>query len=263
MEATSPVSKRQLVSRSKLTTINRVRLLTAQALMGVARELAYQPFEQFRPELVDLKHFMRRAFQALTYNGTTGDYAEFGCFGGRTFTLAHGAAKLVGHDAHLWAFDSFEGLPATEDPRDAHVGWAEGAMAMSEQHFVDQCRSRGMAAGDFTTVKGFYSETLRDGAPGPRPQRICFAYVDCDLYSSAVEVLTFLLPRLCNGAIVAFDDYYCYGDTHPSGERLAAGEVFGRQDDWRLVPFIQWGWAGMSFIVESTRSAPSSGFSFD
>lgn len=255
------MSKKSVLPRSKLTALNRVRVLTAQALMGMARELVYQPSEQFRPEFVDMKNFMRRAFQVLAYNGTTGAYAEFGCFGGRTFTLAHGAAKLVGHDAHLWAFDSFEGLPASDDPRDAHVGWIEGAMAMSERDFVDQCVARGMAAQDFTTVKGFYSDTLRDGAPGPRPDRVCFAYVDCDLYSSTADVLRFLAPRLCNGAIVAFDDYFCYTDSHPSGNRLAAGEIFENHEDWRLVPFIQWAWHGMSFIVESRHTAPSSNFS--
>ena len=252
------MSKLEFLPRSKLTAINRVRLLTSQALMGMARELAYQPSEQFWPELQALKDFMRRAFQALVYNGTTGDYAEFGSFGARTFTLAHGAAKLLGHEAHLWAFDSFEGLPASDDRRDSHVGWSRGAMAMTEQVFIDQCRSRGIADRDFTTVKGFYSDTLRQGAPGPRPDRVCFAYVDCDLYSSAVDVLRFLAPRLCNGAVVAFDDYYCYSDSHPSGERLAACEILGSHEDWRLVPFIQWGWAGMSFIVESRHTAPSS-----
>ena len=224
----------------------------------MARELLYQPGEQFWDEFLDGKRFMRRAFQVLTYNGIEGDYAEFGCFGGRTFALASGAARLVGHDAHFWAFDSFVGLPKSGDPRDAHIGWTQGAMSMGEADFVARCHSNGVPAGSFTTVAGFYSESLRPDSPGPRPGRVCFAYIDCDLYSSTVEALKFLESRICNGAIVALDDYYCYSGTYPSGERLAMAEVFEDHDRWRLVPYIQWGWYGMSFIVEDRRLSPRS-----
>jgi O-methyltransferase len=241
--------------RRSLAAISRVRRLTADSVWSMAREMAYRPSEQSRPDLVALKSFMRQAFQALAYNDINGDYAEFGCFGGRTFVLAKGAAGLVGHSAHLWAFDSFEGLPASDDPRDAHVGWSEGAMAMTEQAFITHCRNMGLTAHDFTTVKGFYSDTLISDASGPRPDRVCFAYIDCDLYSSTSDVLRFLGPRLCNGAVIAFDDYFCFSKSHPSGERIAAIEYFERNDQWDIVPYIQWGWNGMSFMVESKNSA--------
>ena len=224
------------------------RLLRAE-YQAITGELRYHPADQWLQEFADLKAFMRRAFQVLTYNGIDGDYAEFGCCGARTFTLAWGAARLVGHPAHHWAFDSFEGLPPTTDPRDEHQGWVAGAMAMTEDQFVRTCLARGLRREEFTTVPGFYEQSLVEG-DSLLPERVAFAYIDCDLYSSTREVLGFLSPRLCQGAVIAFDDYYCYSPSLPSGERLAAGEFFGPHDRWCLLPYVQWGWYGMSFIVE-------------
>lgn len=230
--------------------LDRVGRLLLAEVQGAAGDLRYYPSDRWRSDARDRKDFMRRAFQALVYNGIDGDYAEFGCYGATTFTLAWGASRLVGHQAHLWGFDSFAGLPATADPRDVHAGWVEGEMHTDEGRFVDLCLSRGLPRQDFTTVPGFYADSLRPTAPGPRPDRIAFAFVDCDLYTSTVDVLRFLGPRLRHGMILAFDDYFCSGTESPSGERLAAGEFFAANPDWQLVPYIQWGWNGMSFMVE-------------
>jgi O-methyltransferase len=252
----------RLLSLPSLARLDRVRRLATMNYRTMSRELAYQPGEQFRDELLDLKAFMRRAFQVLVYNAIDGDYAEFGCCGATTFTLAWGAADLVGHKAHLWAFDSFEGLPSSTDPRDAHTGWTEGVMAMTEEAFIGRCQANGVPEQAYTTVPGFYSESLSSGSRDPRPGRICFAYVDCDLYTSTLQALEFLGDRLCHGAVVAFDDYYCFSESHPSGERLAVTEFFANHERWRLVPYIQWGWYGMSFIIEARQSAPAPAFSW-
>lgn len=246
----------------KLGRLRRVRQLLAMEFMTRAQELHYQPGEQFYDDSVDLKRLMRRVFQYLVYNSIRGDYAEFGCYGGRTFTLASGATRLLNHDVHLWAFDSFSGLPPTSDDRDIHAGWTAGAMAMSEADFRARCRANGVPERSFTTVPGFYSDTLAVNAIGPRPERIAFAYVDCDLYTSTRQVLEFLTSRVGNGTVIAFDDYYCYSETHPSGERLAAADVFDEHPRWRLAPYLQWGWNGMSFIVED-RTVSSEPFEVD
>ena len=50
--------------------------------------------------------------------------------------------------------------------------------------------------------------------------------------------------------IIAFDDYFCWSATQVSGERRAMLEFFGGHEKWQLVPFIQFGWHGQSFVVE-------------
>lgn len=76
------------------------------------------------------------------------------------------------------------------------------------------------------------------------------AYVDCDLYSSTAEVLRFLGTRLKHGMIVAFDDYYCWSGTAVSGERNACNEFFAGHPEFRLLPYLPFGWHGMSFVIE-------------
>lgn len=216
---------------------------------GIVRESSYELNDWFDENLRAVSGFFRRAFQLLQYNDVPGDYAEFGCMGATTFTLAHGAANLVGHGAHLWAFDSFAGLPAIDDPRDVHRRWNAGSMAMSESDFHEVCARRGIPRDRYTTVAGYYSESLSPQASGPRPDLISFAYVDCDLYTSTVDVLGFLRGRIQHGTVIAFDDYYCVGPSTASGERLAAMEFSTADPEWELVPYVQYGWHGMSFVV--------------
>lgn len=67
---------------------------------------------------------------------------------------------------------------------------------------------------------------------------------------SLLRLLKFLLPRLKHGMILAFDDYYCWSSSQTSGERRACAEIFADDKEWSLVPYLQFGWAGMSFVVE-------------
>jgi O-methyltransferase len=226
---------------------------------AVNEGLEFEPSDRYRHEMADRKQFLRRAFHCLAFNGIEGDYAEFGCNGGMTFRLAWGSAALVDYPAHLWGFDSFEGLPTSSDERDTHPQWVPGTMATSADAFQQICGDAGIPPSAFTIVPGFYDSSLQPTAPGLRPNRVSLAYVDCDLYSSTRDVLAFLQPRLQHGAIIAFDDYYCYSPDAPSGERLAAAEHFA-ESDIRLVPYVQYGWHGMSFVVERRGAVPPAPF---
>jgi hypothetical protein len=216
---------------------------------------------EFRREHALRKDFLWNAFSALRFNGIPGDYAEFGCCGANTFCMAYKiATKSQIHGSvgpiHFWAFDSFQGFPASSANADEHPAWKEGIMSISVDHFHRICRLRGVPKSAYTVVPGFYNETLTK-PEGPWPEKIGLAYIDCDMYSSTKDVLQFLMPRLQHGMIIAFDDYYCYSSSQISGERCAASEMFDKNPTWRLYPFIHFGWHGMSFIVEhKNASAP-------
>jgi O-methyltransferase len=65
-----------------------------------------------------------------------------------------------------------------------------------------------------------------------------------------MSVLRLILPRLRNGMIIAFDDYFCYSEDGISGEKRACNETFETNFEWRLVPYIQYGWHALSFLME-------------
>ena len=204
------------------------------------------------------QEFFYNAFKALSFNGIDGDYAEFGCHGGMTFALAYHEAVRHKHNARLWAFDSFAGLPAPKDDRDSHPKWVEKNMATNLDHFHERCVSERVPRDAYDVVPGFYDETLPAMSDTDAPDNIALAYVDCDLYSSTMDVLRFLMPRLKHGMIIAFDDYFCWSATQVSGERRAMLEMFSENSEWELLPYMQYGWHGLSFIVESKTIASSS-----
>jgi predicted O-methyltransferase YrrM len=196
------------------------------------------------------QQFFYNAFRALAFNGIDGDYAEFGSWSGSSFWLAHLESRKHGHQAHLWAFDSFQGLPPPEGEKDAHRAWFEGNMSMSVEEFHGICARDGVPRSAYDVVPGFYRDTLDRMSATDSPTNIALAFIDCDMYSSTKSVLDFLMPRLKHGMIIAFDDYFCWSPTQVSGERRAMLEAFGAHEKWNLHPYMQWGWHGQSFVVE-------------
>jgi len=73
------------------------------------------------------RRFFRTAFRALDFNGIEGDYAEFGS-AGMTFSLAFDQIRRREIRRHMWAFDSFQGLPDASSELDSHPRWTKGAM---------------------------------------------------------------------------------------------------------------------------------------
>lgn len=197
--------------------------------------------------------FFYNAFHTLAFNGINGDYAEFGCCGGMTFAFAFHESRRSGHLAKLWAFDSFQGLPTHKSAKDEHPVWKEGLMATSLEEFHAICKSNKIPRDAYSVIAGFYDQTLTKILPTDLPNNIALAYIDCDLYSSAKTVLEYLMPRIKHGMIIAFDDYFCWSPTQISGERLAMLEVFSNNDRYELVPYIQFGWHGNSFVVEDKK----------
>jgi O-methyltransferase len=211
----------------------------------------------------DRREFFRRAFIALGFNAIDGDYAEFGSHTGTTFGLAYQEyKKAVKHlsflsyassiDRKFWALDSFRGLPAPKGLEDEHPFWIEGNLSTGVDEFLSACARNGIPKDKIEIVEGYYEQTLVGDITSRRlPQNVALAYIDCDMYSSVLTVLKFLLPRLKHGMILAFDDYHVYSSRQVSGARRASVEIFSRNPDWRLVPYVQYGWGCMSYIVES------------
>ena len=196
--------------------------------------------------------FFYKAFKALSYNGISGDYLEFGCDGGNTFQYAYHESRRFRMTSKLWAFDSFAGLPPQAGQEDEHPAWIAGAMATKVDEFHELCRSNRIPRSDYEVVPGYYDESLAAFAEDQAPNDIALAYIDCDLYSSTMAVLEFLSPRMKHGMVMAFDDYFCWSGTNIAGERRAMLE-FINGGKWNLLPFVQYSWGGMSFIVEDAE----------
>lgn len=210
------------------------------------------PLDLKDDELLHRWEFLRRCFHYISFNEISGDYAEFGSASARTFRFAYDLMRLKHLPMHLWAFDSFAGLPNRRDDRDTHPKWQAGVFPTSIEMFHAICEDHGIPRERYTVVPGYYADSLGASnlATGMFPKEIALANIDCDMHSSTEVVLAFLKPLLRTGMILYFDDYFCYADGRVSGERTAMLEFLNDHPEWHFEPWQPVNWHGMSFIVE-------------
>ena len=212
------------------------------------------PAEREARMLRCLDDFFWKAFFYLRMNQIDGDYLEFGCGSNvRSFRLAYKYRNLEYSCPRLFAFDSFQGLPEPQGI-DRHPQWEEGAMAVSLAQFHRIMRAEGAKRGDYRTVPGFYADTLDHVAPQDYGiERAAMVFVDCDLYASAASVLRFVADILVDGAILAFDDWFCFNGDSNRGEQRACREFLEANPRLTLSEYLPIGWHGKSFLVHIAK----------
>lgn len=122
-------------------------------------------------------------------NAPPGVCMEFGVWQGfwiSTLARAFPCKRFIG-------FDSFEGLP--ED-------WS----TRKKGHF-DLGGELPSVPSNVDLVKGWFSESLPMWLAANPTEKVSFIHMDCDLYSSTMQVLSLLRPRLQVGTAIVLDDY--------------------------------------------------------
>lgn len=187
------------------------------------------------------------AFGYVANNRIKGDYVEFGVFNGRGIIEAYYCSKKFGlRDVRLWAFDSFSGLPEIRG-KDVGGPFIKGEFSCSRRAFENNLREYGVDKSRVEIVEGYFNESLaRQKRNGPN--EIAIAWVDCDLYESTVPVLQFLTERLVDGAVLMFDDWFCFSGRPDKGEQRACAEWLATNPQICLSEYRDFHWAGRSFI---------------
>jgi predicted O-methyltransferase YrrM len=162
-------------------------------VFAAEQEAALQSARFVQEHMPRVPHFgspQKTLEHALTHAPEGGMALEFGVYTGGTLKLI--AQAREGNE--VYGFDSFEGLP--EDWRN---GFPAATFTMDGLPDVPGAE----------LVVGWFDETLPkflDEHEGP----VTFLHVDCDLYSSTKTVLELVGPRLTEGSIVVFDEYFNY-----------------------------------------------------
>jgi hypothetical protein len=200
------------------------------------------------------------AVQYATHASVPGEIAEFGCQSGRTATAIASMMKLVRTTKTLHLFDSFEGLPPSThhaDQDNLHVKsgvWGAGELkGISPAQIRSKCE-RYLAAESIFVYKGWFSESL---PKVPKGTKFSMLHIDCDLYSSALDVLDFTFGHhmVSEGAILLFDDWDCNHASNEHGERKAWREMVKK---YNIVAedYGSYGWTGHKFIIQSYSVNP-------
>jgi O-methyltransferase len=156
-----------------------------------------------------------------------GEVCEFGVAQGATSALLANEIRSTGRQ--VWLFDSFAGLPlpSAEDVTLDH-SWI-GAMRYPQAQVQRRLQKIGFPQDRTHIVSGFFPAS----AEGNAPDRICFAYVDFDLYRPVLDALYFVEKRMPKGGAIVVDDY-----DHPlfSGVKKAVDEFVSSAAFDMLVP---------------------------
>ncbi len=168
----------QFVSKSVLAACSKFSVLPKRRLLALGRE-------------------------ALSVGHLSGDIAELGCYlGGSAMLLARLLPEKTVH-----AFDSLSGL-RNLGPQDrirlhqGERGHAEGDFALQDATERRRVRARLRQQGIRLHVGQF-----RDSKQTVAAKHFCFGHFDGDTYRSALEFITFFLPRLTIGGKLMFDDF--------------------------------------------------------
>ncbi|APA16224.1 hypothetical protein SS1G_10415 [Sclerotinia sclerotiorum 1980 UF-70] len=175
---------RHLLGRqSESFNLLEVAFLTA----ALESALYYETRMRSAPAFDNKFNLLSHAIQLAKSDGL---FLEFGVGAGETINHI---AMQIDKDRIVFGFDSFTGLPETW-----RTGFVEGKFAQSTLPAVPY---------HVTLIKGIFDDTLPaflETNLGP----VAFLHVDCDLYSSTKSLLKQLAPRICEGTIIVFDEYF-------------------------------------------------------
>ena len=186
------------------------------------------------------------------FNRVTGDYLEFGVWKGGSLIAAYHLAKK--HERlrsmRFYGFDSFEGLPAKKGVDAEFEQFAEGEYESSLEEVKMNLKRYGVELDEITFVKGWYDSVLNEETrKNLAIKKAAIIYIDCDLYESAVPVLTFITPYIQDGTIIIFDDWFCFRGNPNHGEQLAFRDWLSKYPEITASEYQRFNWKGNSFIL--------------
>ena len=176
------------------------------------KEAAIQ--ESYRQKLVPEQELQLKFLDALQYlidnygAESIGDYFEFGvCHGTSVICMYEALCKQNLDHVRLIGFDSFEGLPESAAVDD-DGNWCPGLFKSEFEFTHSNLIKHNVDMDRVDLVKGFYSETLNNNIFNKyKIKKPSIIMIDCDMYLSAKEALTFIAPLIQDRAFIFFDDW--------------------------------------------------------
>jgi O-methyltransferase len=152
---------------------------------------------------------------------------------------------------NFYAFDSFQGLtePTGIDAVSDTV-FKEGDYACGVRDFMENIARQGVDLNRVRIVPGCYKDMLTQETEQTLDiTAAAVIWVDCDLYSPAMEALNFVTDYLVDGTVLVFDDWFCFKSDPNRGEQRAFAEWLGKNPSIKAIEFHKFGWHGNSFII--------------
>lgn len=143
---------------------------------------------QRNPNIKLMSYGVEPLLHGISVASPTGWIAEFGVYFGRSINII--SSKM---DRQVFGFDSFSGLP--ED-------WKQGepAGSYSTHGEIPEVGS------NVRLLKGWFKDTV-PGFISEQQAPASLLHIDCDLYSSTLEVLEYANSHIVPGTVIVLDDF--------------------------------------------------------
>lgn len=133
-------------------------------------------------------------------NNIDGDVVELGCYVGESSKYLQKTIQETGINKKLYVYDSFEGLPELGQ-LEKDTGWTEGGLKSTEDVLIKNFTDNNLTPPYIT--KGWF----KDIPDSDLPEKICFAFLDGDFYSSIYDSLVKIYNRVTPGGYICIHDY--------------------------------------------------------
>lgn len=163
----------------------------------------------------DQKHLAEKLVEVFE-NNIEGDIVELGCFVGESSKIIQKAVDLCRVDKKLYVYDSFQGLPQP-NPEKGDC-FEEGSLATNKEVLIKNFENNELRVP--VIWEGWFKDIPQDALP----EKICFAFLDGDLYESIYDSLSKVYHRVSPGGIIAIHDYSTPG---LDGVKNSVNDFFG------------------------------------
>lgn len=195
---------------------------------------------------------LKKVHYLSAIEGIEGDYLEFGVFTGSSFCHSIRCCKnLLKLNPNLkstsfFGFDSFEGFGEL-DKDDKHPFYTDQNFATSFDKVQKRVKS---VSGPFKfkLIKGFFSDSLKNGPTSLGIKKSRIVFIDSDTYSSSKDAFNFVINTIQEGTFIVLDDYYSYKGSESKGVALAFNE-FIVKGKFNIRHVLNYGMGGVVYII--------------
>lgn len=152
---------------------------------------------------------VRQCLEQVIADDVPGDFIETGVWRGGVCIFVRGLLNAYGQaDRRVWVADSFQGIPdvgkdGPEIDRRLALHESNDVLAVSLAQVKENFARYGLLDDGVRFLPGWFAETL----PSAPIERLSVLRLDGDLYSSTMDSLNNLYPKLSVGGFVIIDDY--------------------------------------------------------
>ena len=149
-------------------------------------------------------HQIKNIWNNIFLDKLDGDYIEFGIFKGKSLYHSLKTYNKIYNEnlKNFYGLDSFEGFPV------------ENHNFYKKENFESSFSDVQKTFRKYKNVhikKGFFSYSLKSKNLA-EIDKICFAFVDCDIFESSLPVFEYLKTRMVSGGFIMVDDFLSVDD---------------------------------------------------